>query len=185
MMDFTHRWTKWHLATCQWRFPSNQKTAGKCSHERNCCWSFFFFFYACIKTCTCNAGAALPSFVKLTTVLFAKGLAFRSAAATSGCPLASPFELDINYRAAATTLRHSFKQTAWQPPAWHISILIWRLVRQSLPSDLGWLHLPDRSAQGWLYSFTLPSPADIKHLLLPILALLTDWPVWATRGPHY
>lgn len=184
MMDFTHRWTKWHLATCQWRFPSNQKTACKCSHERNCCWSFFFFFLRMHKNLHVQRRCGTSFLCKIDDS-FAKGLAFRSAAATSGCPLASPFELDINYRAAATTLRHSFKQTAWQPPAWHISILIWRLVQQSLPSDLGWLHLPDRSAQGWLYSFTLPSPADIKHLLLPILALLTDWPVWATRGPHY
>lgn len=63
----------------------------------------------------------------------------------SGCPLASLLELHINYCTAAPALRNSLKQTAWQPAVWHISILIRRLVPQSLPSDPGWLHLPDRS----------------------------------------
>lgn len=51
----------------------------------------------------------------------------------------------------ATTLRHFLKQTL-QPP-WHISILIWHLVPQLSPSECGWVHLPDQSAQGWLCFF--------------------------------
>lgn len=146
--------------------------ASKFSHERNCCWSFTHAW----KHAQIIQVWYFPSSSrnKNWQWLLHKGLAFPSASGTSGCPLASLFEEDINYRMAATTLRHSLKQTAWQPPVWHISILIWRLVPQSFPSDPGWLHLPDQSAQGWLCSFTLPFPADIKHLLLPILALLTD-----------
>lgn len=86
-----------------------------------------------------HIGQWLPPFITSQDCWLSihKGLAFHSPSGTSGCPLA----LHINYRMAATTLRHTLKQTAWQPPAWHISILIWRLCSTVIPLR-PWLAAP-------------------------------------------
>lgn len=92
-----------------------------------------------------------------------------------GGPLASLFVVNTNYRVSPSTLTHSLKQTARQPSAvTHINTALtscFTVVPLQTPSRL---HLPDHSARGWLCSFTPPSPADIKHLLLAVQALLTD-----------
>lgn len=90
---------------------------------------------------------------------FFKAFAFHTVSGNSVCPPKTPlFQLDINYRMTAATLRQSLKQTAWHPPAWHISILIWRLLPQPSPLDPGWLHLPDQGG---------PASALLLHTSFP------------------